>query len=240
MLMVRCALVFLWFSTLLCGVCGATGFIEAIPPVDDYRQEIGVYHQELDLEAQDAGFPDLELTQNRVYLQMEVPADEALVLYVRLGAAGIELEGAEAAGIPSDTFDDRYRPWGGVGLKGVLGTNPYVNLGYFVEGSYYARFDDQVAGTSIELEKFWDATAGVALQLQYQGIGLYAGPVAYVSRAELTIGSGSAAIASDYRGDANGVRAGMKIPLGTMMYLTLDGVFGDRTAWGGTLNFAGF
>lgn len=219
------------FLLLFNGLCGATGFIEPIPRVDAYRQEIGFYQAEVDLEARDATLPDETLKQSGLYLQVELPFEETAAYYVRLGAAKLKLE--QSTG---ESFNDkRYRPWGGVGVKGVLGTNPVVNLGYFVEGSYYSRYksDDFI------FDKYWDATAGVALQAQYKGFGAYVGPVSYYSNAELEIGSGATATSNYYRGKALGVRAGVKIPCGSIAYLSLDGTFGDCTVLGGSLNLAG-
>lgn len=233
----------LLFVLLFAGVSGATGFIEPLSPVDEYRQEIGFYHSEADLEAQDESYSDLTLKQNSLYFQIEYPVEESLSLYARLGAANADL----TVDVPrtvtlAETFEGKYRPWGGVGLKATLGTNPNVNLAWFIEGNYYARYSDQIDTLKLEFEKYWDVTAGLALQLQFKGVGAYVGPVGYFSNAALQVTDTTTGVRDSgfYRNETQGIRAGVKFPFSSLAYLSLDGIFGDRTVVGGCLNIVGF
>lgn len=224
-----------WFF-LVAGVCQAAGFVTPISPVDELRQEVGFFSTEVDLEAKGSAGADLTSKQVGAYVQAEFPLLDAAAFYVRLGGSSLQLDTLSGS---TTVFDSGYRPFGGAGVKWVLGSNPLANLGCFAEGNYYARFKDEVGGVKYEYEGAWELTAGVALQLQYDGVGIYAGPVGYLSRGELESNDGTSTTSLDYKGVGQAFRGGIMIPFGSLAYLTLDGTFGDRQGWGASLNFVG-
>lgn len=224
--------------------------------VGEVRQEVGLFQSSSDWEPQEADFNAGAAIQNSIYGQGEYGINEGLAAYFRLGVADLVLEKAVLPILLTDVTSDmegELRPWGGIGVKGVIGGGRPLSLGYFVDGRYFANYSDEkttvVGGTPVRLEmtlkEYWSAEAGLPLQLKFYGCGLFVGPVVTISSAKLEVSATALGVTdttdSVFREKSPiGVMAGLAIPLGTMGRVSIEGRFGNTSAWGAVINFAQF
>lgn len=245
----------LFFFVAIPAYATGIGFIEPWE-AGEIRQEFGLFQSSSDWEPQEADFNAAMATQRLIYAQAEYGINKGLAVYFRLGAADLVLEKAAIPILITDVASDMegdIQPWGGLGLKGVVGGGERFSLGYFLDGRYFGNFSDEktavVGGTPVQLEmelkEYWSVQAGIPVQLKLFGWGFFAGPVVSLSNANLELtatGAGVTDTASSVYHEESpiGVMAGLAIPLGALGRVSLEGRFGNTNAWGAVINFSQF
>lgn len=123
---------------------------------------------------------DLGAKQTRYGVQLNRGLTDNWEIYLRAGTADLEVEDA----FVTDDFEGDFKPFGTLGVKGLVHQGPMLNVGLFAEGSYFAQTDDKgtmtIGNTSqsvrIEFEDSWEANVGLSFEGEVEGAQLYGGP----------------------------------------------------------------
>jgi len=166
---------------------------------------------------------------------------------LKLGDAFRSSTAATAISSRAD-FEEHWKFFGTLGVKGFYPVNATFGLGAFLQGSYaFSDFTDSFAGTrggapfvaELRLKNLWDVNAGLGLQATvFNGAKLYLGP--YLRHSEFRVWSsrdvaGIALTAGETtlkNRTAFGGYTGIEVPLGKGFRLALEGQYSERLSAG--------
>lgn len=153
-----------------------------------------------------------------------------------------------------NNFDDNWKMFGTLGVKGFYPFNRIFGVGAFIQGSYYFRdFKDRAAGTrngtpfaaELKVKDLWDVNFGVGFQAKVPSdIRLYIGPYVYYSEATISPTTNMPGLefsAGDVRiknKTAAGGFAGVDLPLSRGFRLNIEGQFSEKFAVGAALSYS--
>lgn len=202
-------------------------------------------------------------SQNQAYLQLGYGFIKNWEAYLRVGGADLKSKDAFStdsprAGFKSD-FDDGYKPFGTVGVKGIFSISNSFGIGPFFQASLYSSYEDSASGTNsgfsetqtLKVKNQREINAGVGLQGKIGDVIIYGGPVAYwaKSNVEATLkvvgavyastGTDTATLSTTYKEKKNiGGFAGIRIPLSKSLNLEVEGQMKSKFSMGGALTYA--
>ncbi len=214
---------------------------------------IGYWHQENKYK----NGTDFLAKQNQVYSQLGYGA-RFWEVYGRVGLSNLEISDAFRSNQASTTtsrndFEDSWKFFGALGVKGFYPFNKTFGMGAFLQGSYYFRdFTDPVAGiqngvpftTELTVKNLWDVNFGITFQATVPyGMKLYLGPYAYYSEAKTSLSANIPGLggAGDFRLENKtkaGGFAGVDIPLAKGFHLNVEGQYSQRVSIGAAVTFS--
>jgi hypothetical protein len=201
---------------------------------------------------------ELLTRQNQIYSQLGYGARN-WEIYARVGISDLEIPDAFRPSQASTTtskndFEDSWKLFGTLGMKGFYAFNKTFGVGGFLQGSYYFRnFTDPVSGTfngtpfitELAVKNLWDVNFAIGFQATVPwGIKLYTGPFVYYSEAKtslsadipgLQIGTGDARL--ENKTTAGGF-AGIDLPLARGFHLNVEGKYSSRFSFGAVISFS--
>jgi len=232
------------------GVARAGQFGPVVPTVKsgEIGQEIGYFRSVGEWEAEESGFDDGELTQNQFYVQAGYGFAGDWEVYFRVGGSDFSLEKAYA--LDDAKMEDSFSPFGTIGARGLLYNGEMFDIGAFVQGSYFAPFEDSkkfdVSGTpvkeTLKMKDMWDVNAGLALQANFGRVSVYGGPVAYYghgkleTEVELSGLKGSSDSTYEEKGNFGGM-AGVTVALSENLRLYFEGQYKSELSAGGAVTY---
>ena len=135
-------------------------------------------------------------------------------VYGKFGLADMKLRNDDV--MRSGT--DNTKPFGGLGLKGVVYRNGYFSVGPFAEGNMYSSYKG--------LTNQWDVNAGVSAAYRFLVskclVTVYGGPFMSTTRADLK-GSGTLKEYYDFGGFA-----GVSVPITQKVFASIEGQLKDK------------
>jgi len=217
-------------------------------------QEIGVSHFIGEWSGNDETFDDTTVEQNRIHVQAGYGFDGNWEAYLRAGVADVELQ--EGFSVDDSGMQDDLKPFASLGVKGLFFRSKNFHVGAFAQASLYSDYKDrktvelipgQLVKEELLLKDFWDASAGIAFQVEKGGFDLYFGPMFYVSRAtleaEATILSLNTkeTFSTDYQEkEYIGSFFGLSIPVSTYGEIVFEGQYESRLSLGTSYVFFRF
>ena len=159
----------------------------------------GLGYSLTDSQWEDTGvYSDLKIRQHRFFAQAGYGISDTWLGYVR---GGLSTLNADNAFLPGEDYEaDDPIPFVTAGVNGRFYKNGNLSIGGFVQGSYffgenedsyqYVNVLDPPVGAetvkeTVTLDTFWEAKAGLQLQMEVEGAQLYGGPMYYISRADI-------------------------------------------------------
>jgi hypothetical protein len=138
----------------------------------------------------DIGGDSPQTSQHQLFAQVEMGLVKNWRVYARGGLADWKVENAFR--FSNEDSNGGFLPFGTAGISGPVFTNRYVEIGPFVQGSYFSLYDDSkpisvTAGTGTEKVYFdnaWEINAGLAFQSQMEGAYLYGGPFYFMGKSK--------------------------------------------------------
>lgn len=243
---------FLIMSLLLCAAGGAyAGQFGPVAPTagaGEVSQEIGYFHSVGKWTTDEDGFDDGKIIMNQAYLQAGYGLAVGWEGYFRLG--GSDLRQEKAFALDDSEMKGSVAPFLSLGARGLLYDGKVFDLGLFLQGTYFAPFEDSktvnVAGASVKealrLKNLWDVNLGLAVQADLGRVFVYAGPVAYygVGRLETEVEvSGlkdSSSATYEERGNIGAV-AGINVQLARNINLFVEGQHKSELSAGGAATY---
>ena len=161
--------------------------------------------------------------QNEVYIQAGLGIFDGLEIYLQGGAADLTVDHL----FDSGNYEDGFRPFGAVGIKGLLARHSPISIGYFAQGSYFSNYKDtgRVGGNQVrfDIKKDYGINGGLMLQATLEGAVLYGGPLFYSRGADLdtTVGTQSYTYSFEEQGNFGGV-LGVRWRLNNGVHIDLE------------------
>ncbi|HBA39861.1 MAG TPA: hypothetical protein DCZ05_09005 [Deltaproteobacteria bacterium] len=156
---------------------------------------VGYFHSSGKLNAENSSdlfIAQHKIQQNQPYLQAGYGFIKNWEAYLRVGGADLEVENAfsfDSSLSRSNTSRKGLRPFGTLGVKGLLYDGFYFGLGPFFQGSIFSSYEDKKTrvrpsglccnSDEVKIKNPWDVNFGIGVQTKLYGVTLYGGPFAY-------------------------------------------------------------
>jgi len=217
---------------------------------DKYISVGGGYFYNADKWTLKSNSKDYKYSQNQIYLQFSA-ASNNIESYFRGGVADLKIDNAFAASSSDTNFNDDYKFFGIIGVKGFFSINRNFGIGVFAQGSFFPHYtsnaNDLVSGIpetqELQIKDYGEADFGLTLQGKFDKILLYAGPFCYwthanleatITRAGLTTSSAS----SNFKQSNLGGVAGIKIPIVRKINIEFEGQYRHEFSGGGAIIYS--
>lgn len=200
-----------------------------------------------------------KLTSNQAYLQLGYGIAKNWEAYLRVGGADRKIPNAfftsadnpELIGFKSD-FEDGYKPFGTIGVKGVFNVTPSFGIGPFLQATLSSSYKDSTSGTAfglpatqeMEINSPSEIDLGIGLQGKIGDVIIYGGPVAYWTKAKVkrtaTVSDVVVETFSLNIEEKNNIGgfAGVRVPLGKGLNLEVEGQQKSQFSMGGALTYS--
>jgi hypothetical protein len=172
-----------------------------------------------------SGVGDVILKSNQYFVEGTYSPIKNWEGYLMGGGADMKVKDGD--------FKDDIRPFGGIGVRGLLYDNGFFGVGPVLQANFYSEWKDGRA----KLKDAWDVTAGLAGQLKHRSSGfiLYGGPYAYWTKMKAEGPVTSETL--NEKGNV-GVFVGIKCPVNNQLSVTGEARYLDRWSLGGMISFA--
>ncbi|PLY01459.1 MAG: hypothetical protein C0624_10295 [Desulfuromonas sp.] len=191
---------------------------------------LGYNTQSFDIE----GYP-MQMNQNIAYMQLALGLGGGWEFYARGGGSDMKLE---RIGASKDELRDTMKPYVGGGLNARIYDGRVLDISLFGQGNFYTSADfedeDTATATTYTLTDFWDASGGVAFQVEIDKAFLYAGPYFYTWQATLEAGGAEVDLKPK---NQIGTMVGIRWPLVSGWELDIEGQLADKYVFGAALNY---
>jgi len=174
-----------------------------------------------------------ELHQQVPYVQIGFGFGGGWELYGRGGGADLDLEDAGPSGEP---MRETLMPFAGGGINGRLYDGQVLDIALFAQGNFYTidDYEDEILGTSFVLTDYWDASGGIAFEVEIDKSYLYAGPFYYTYEATVEVGG----LEGDIEPPSQvGGMFGIRWPLVSGWELDVEGQIRKNYVFGAQLNY---
>lgn len=200
-----------------------------------------------------------KINQNQAYLQLSYGIIKNWEAYLRVGGADLKVKNAitdsDITNSGPKDFKDGLKPFGTLGIKGLLYESQSFGIGPFVQATLYSSYKDEWTYSELgwsdsgtlkaKYKNPRDINLGVSAQAKIGGVILYGGPVAYWYKAKaevdvqnLTTGtSGSDSTTYKEKNNVGGF-AGVRLPLGKGLSIEVEGQMKSRFSFGGALTYS--
>jgi hypothetical protein len=188
---------------------------------------------------------EYKFSQNQIYLQLGVTLNN-MEFYIRGGGADLAFENAFGTG----DFDDDFRPFGTIGVKGLIDINSYFDIGLFAQGSLYSTFKSQATGLiggvsatqEIEIKDLTEGYVGLMLQCKVSNVRVYGGPFLYLTHANVeaavtALGVRTSSSNSFKEPNNFGGALGIKIPVSQGINIEFEGQYRQAFSGGGCITY---
>ncbi len=210
------------------GTANAGQFGAPEPVANDRSFSLGAgYFYNADKWRLSSNSQDYKYSQNQGFLQLSV-ASNGVEFYARGGYSNLNFENA----FPNADFNDIYKPFGAIGLRGVIDITKSIGIGLFGQGNWFWTYKSQ----NVEIKDMSDYDLGLVLQGKINRICIYAGPFAYWTHAKTesnTLGSSSL----NQKSNIGGV-AGIRIPIYKGFNFEIEGQAKQEFSGGGFLSYS--
>jgi len=201
---------------------GQFGAPEPLASSGNISLGVGYFYSADQLELSDKS-KDYKFSQNQIYLQFSATL-EKIEFYIRGGGADFKLENA----FPGGDFNDNYKLFGTMGVRGMIDITPYLGIGAFVQGSLFSTYKSQ----GVEIKDLGEADVGLMLQGKINRICVYAGPFLYWTHAK-TESSGSLNQSNNFGGVA-----GIRIPIYKGINFEIEGQYRQEFSAGAGISYS--
>lgn len=120
--------------------------------------------------------------QTQFFVQADIGLFSGTEAYLRIGEADATVKDA----LGGQKFSGDTKPFGTIGLKGLFHRGQVLDVGGFIEGSYFQDYSDQTAAAKLSLDKSYSINAGLTFQKEVEGALLYAGPFFHYRKGDFT------------------------------------------------------
>jgi len=210
------------------GIYGA-----AVSSMSGGHPSIGLGYSALQRDVKNS--PNTRIEQNLVYMQLGLGLGGGWELYVRGGGSDMSIK--PIAG-PYDGMSDELLPYAGAGFRGRFYDGRVLDIALFGQGNFYTFEDfideDTDSGFTYTLTDYWDASAGVAFQVEIDKAYLYFGPFYYTWAATLGIDGVEVDLEPVHR---VGTMVGIRWPLVSGWDLDVEAQIADKYVVGAALNY---
>ncbi len=212
------------------GLALAAPFGPAEPQTRPGQVSLGVgvfeFADRWDFRIDNLGTEEADVRQTHSFAQLSVGLFPQIEGYARLGMANLR----------GDLRDTGFAPYGTLGLKGIGYRGKYLDVGGFVEGSYFSDYTAEEDGLRIEIDNSYTINAGVAFQREVEGALLYAGPFWHYRNGDFT--SNDPDLSGSYRAGKNfGGFAGIRWTPVYDILIEAEIQYRDKLAGGVTISF---
>ena len=197
------------------------------------------------------------IRQNRVYSELAYGA-RGWEIYGRIGISDLKFSDAfgstEGTTTSKNDFEDNWRFFGTLGVKGFYPLTETFGVGAFLQGSYqFSDFKDTVTGSqngipfSVEgkFKNLRDVNFGLGLQARVpRGIKLYIGPYVYYSAADVAVSAnipglkfGTGDVTMKNNTNFGGF-TGFDVPLARGFHLNVEGQYSERFSIGAAISYS--
>jgi len=198
------------------------------------------------------------IRQNQVYSHLGYGVRN-WEMYARVGISDLKISDAFRSNQASTTtskndFEDNWKFFGTLGVKGFYPFNKTFGMGAFLQGSYYfSDFTDSVSGTDngapftteLTVKNLWDVNFGISFQATVPyGIKLYIGPYACYSEAKTSLSAnipglkfGAGDVRLENKANAGGF-AGVDLPLAKGFHLNVEGQYSASFSVGAAITYS--
>lgn len=179
---------------------------------------------------------DAKASQIQAYAQAGFGITNNLEVYGQVGAADFAVEKV----FDGKDFEDGFRPFATLGFRALLTDRKPIGMGIFAQGSYFDTFEDKgtfrgTAGTTVEFDRSYELSGGIALQTMIEGALLYGGPFLYTREGDVKI-SGVGTSSVEEQGNFGGF-LGIRWPLLEGVNFELEGQVKTKASVGGSIQF---
>jgi len=173
-----------------------------------------------------------EILQKVPYVQLGLGFGGGWELYGRGGGADFELKNATG----SETMRESLMPFVGGGINGRLYDGQVLDIALFAQGNFYTidDYEDEILGTSFVLTDYWDASGGIAFEVEIDKSYLYIGPFYHTYNATIEVGGLEADIEPP---SEVGAMIGIRWPLVSGWELDVEGQILKDYVVGAQLNY---
>jgi hypothetical protein len=172
-------------------------------------------------------FDNTKSEQTQAYAQLGVSLTDNFEIYLQGGAADLQLE----------TFDEGYVPFGTLGIKILFSDKKPVNVGFFIQGSYFDDYEGLWSnGESLTFTKNWEANGGIVLQTVLEGATLYGGPIFFAREGDVENNSLKTTSGYEEQGNIGGF-LGIRWPLKSGINIDIEAQYKTEFSGGGAIHF---
>lgn len=167
---------------------------------------------------------DVDVQQIMPYVQVGLGIAPNWEVYTQLGAADLDADN------DNGDFEDGYRPFASLGLRGLFTQRGPVSFGAFLQGTYFSDYEDG----NVDFEKGYEVNGGVTLQAVLEGATLYGGPVFFLRDTDVKFAGDTSSIEEDSN---FGGFVGIRWPLKNGMAIELETQIKTDVSVGGAIHF---
>ena len=208
---------------------------------------------------EDLSWPENKSTSNQAYLQLGYGFTKNWETYLRVGGADLKIKDAITESDftnsgPKD-FKDGLKPFGTLGIKGLLYESRSFGIGPFLQASLSSSYKDEwtlnelgwsdQGYVKVKFKKPWEVNLGVGLQGKIGETIIYGGPVAYWTRSKVELSAANLDTGNTYSASTTykeknniGGFAGVRVPLGKGLSLEVEGQMKSKFSMGGALTYS--
>jgi len=214
------------------GTASAGQFGAPEPLASSGNISLGVgYFYNADKWKSSANSQDYKFSQNQIYLQFNATLDK-IEFYIRGGGADLKFDNA----FGSSDFNDNYKLFGTMGVKGILDINHYIGIGAFAQGSLFSTYKSQSSGSQeLQIKNYSAVDVGLMLQGKFDKILVYAGPFLYWTYADMETSSHSWNLKQS--NNFGGV-AGIRVPIAQGINIEIEGQYRQEFSAGGAISYS--
>jgi hypothetical protein len=238
---------FVTIAFVLSSVCFAA---QEFGPPAPYAQKggfaagVGYYYYKGTFEDDDGTELPGYLLQNIVFVQGSYGFADGWEGYVRVGMADATAEEVEPDLVPGVDFEGDFRPYFGVGLRGMFLSHLPVPIGPVFQYNYYSTYEEEIVpGVTVEFTDAYDLSVGLgAIIPDPLGLGtLYGGVFGYWAKASGVFDVPAMEFNESYdyqeKGSVGGF-FGLGLPLGSGLKLNFEGQYKSEFTASVSLNKA--
>ncbi|MFH1014895.1 MAG: hypothetical protein V1762_03130 [Nitrospirota bacterium] len=206
-----------------------------------------------------ADWKEEKISQNQTYLQLSYGVIKRWEVYLRAGGADLKvkniLDDPNITNSGPKDFKDGLKPFGTLGVKGLLYENQSFGIGPFVQATLYSSYKDEWTLNELgwsdqgyvkaKIKKPSEINLGIGLQGKIGEAIIYGGPVAYWTKikvegevANITVGYAESVSTTFKEKNNVGGFAGVRLPLGKGLNFEVEGQYKSRFSMGGALTYS--
>lgn len=166
------------------------------PAIPEGEILFGLGYMLTDSKWEDSGIWDrLEMQQNKFFGHAGFRFSKSFFTYLRGGISTLDADNAFLSG--GDFEGEDVVPFISAGVNAVFFDNDFLSIGPYAQGTYYLtdvddsrRYIDMTLGgetfqETVTLDEMWEVRAGMHFQVELEGAQLYAGPMYYLTEADI-------------------------------------------------------
>jgi hypothetical protein len=220
----------------------ASSFAGLLGPAEPYAKPCSLSlsggYSFVEQEIKSSGFGDIITKSNQYFVEGSYSPFRNWEGYLRGGGADMKTQ--------DGNFKDDVRPFGAVGIRGLILDNGAFGFGPVAQANFYSEWKDNLYGIELKAQDTWDVTAGLVGQWRHKSSGFvaYGGVYAYWTQMKLKSslnipGFGQVNGSTTFHENSNvGEVVGIKWPVNKQLSVTGEARYVDRWSAGAMINYA--